>query len=225
MKSFFKPQEEGAHTPYLKAQGAFNEMYATHYNAHRFWRRMAVGAWVVAAIAVGGVVAMGIQHKVVPYAVEFNDHGEAVRISRADEMAQPNDKQIRAALGKLVEGIRTVYVDRRAQDVLMKTATAMVLPNSAAYQTFADYIQANNPYILSERMTVEVVVNSVRSISDKTWLAEWTETRRDRSGRPIDTRVWHGSFTVAIVPPTSESVIRVNPIGLYVVQFSWGEKQ
>jgi type IV secretory pathway TrbF-like protein len=74
-------------------------------------------------------------------------------------------------------------------------------------------------------MTVEVAVNSVRSISDKTWLAEWTETRRDRSGRPIDTRVWHGSFTVAIVPPTSESVIRVNPIGLYVVQFSWGEKQ
>lgn len=223
--SFFKPQEEGAHTPYLKAQGAFNEMYATYYNAARYWRHMAYGAWAVAAITAGGLVAVSLQHKVVPYAVEYNAHGEPVRITRADEMEQPNHNQVRAALRSWLVGVRTVYVDRRAQDNLIKASMAMTLPQSAAYQSVADYLQANNPYEISRKETVEVVVNSVRSVSDRTWLIEWTETRKQITGKVIDSRVWQGSFLAVIVPPTDEGQIMVNPVGVFVQQFSWGERQ
>jgi type IV secretory pathway TrbF-like protein len=225
MNGIFKPEKEGAKTPYLEARGAFNEMYGSYVKAAHQWKMAAAGCLGLALIMSGGLVAVSLQHKVVPYAVEFNNHAEAVRITRADEMEQPNQNQVRAALRNWLVGARTVYVDRRAQDNLVRATTAMTLPQSAAYQTLANYLQENNPYLIAEKSTVEVVVNSVRSIGEKTWLIEWTETTKEKSGRPISTRIWQGSFTVAIVPPTDESQIFVNPIGLYVEQFSWGQRQ
>lgn len=225
MNGIFKSVKADAKTPYEEARGAFNEMYGAYVSAARQWKMAAAGCLAVALITSGGLVAVSLQHKVVPYAVEFNQHAEAVRITRADEMEQPNMNQIRAGLRNWIVGARTVYVDRRAQDNLVRATTAMTLPNSAAYQALANYLQENNPYEVAEKSTVEVVVNSVRSISDKTWLIEWTETTKEKSGRPISTKVWQGSFTVAIVPPTEESQIFINPIGLYVEQFSWGQRQ
>jgi type IV secretion system protein TrbF len=225
MKGIFKFEKEGGKTPYLESRGAFSEMYASYVNGEQRWRYAAYGAISLAAISLGGLIAVSLQHKVAIYAVEFNEHAEAVRITRAGEIAQPSSNQVRAALRDLVIQLRTVYVDRRAQDSLMKAATAKVLPNSAAYQVFANYVQEHNPYIISERSTVEVSVNSVRAISDKTWLVEWTETKKELSGRVIDSRIWHGSFSVVVVPPSEESQIYANPIGMYVTEFSWGERQ
>ncbi|HEU4854369.1 MAG TPA: type IV secretion system protein [Nitrosospira sp.] len=225
MKGFFKPQK-AVKSPYLDdARGAFNEMYGAYVHAARQWRLVASIEGVALVILIAGFVSLSLQHKVVPYAVEFNEHAEAVRVTRADEMAQPNEGQIRAGLRNWLVGARTVYVDRRAQDNLFKATYAMTLPNSAAYKTLYDYHTANNPYEVSEKNTVEVVVNNVRSISDKTWLIEWTETRRERSGAVLDSVILNGSFTVAIVPPVEEGQIMVNPIGLFVEQFSWGKRQ
>ena len=226
MKGFFKPQKAAIKSPYLDdARGAFNEMYGAYVQAARQWRLVSLVEAIALVILIAGFVFLSLQHKAVPYAVEFNEHAEAVRVTRADEMAQPNQNQIRAGLRNWLVGARTVYIDRRAQDNLFKATYAMTLPNSSSYQALYDYHTANNPYEVAEKMTIEVVVNSVRSISDRTWLIEWTETRKERSGRVLDNRVWQGSVTATIVPPTEESQIMVNPIGLFVEQFSWGPRQ
>jgi type IV secretion system protein TrbF len=225
MKGFFKPQKV-IKSPYLDdARGSFNEMYAAYVVAARQWRLVSLVEAVALVIAIAGFVALSLQHKVVPYAVEFNEHGESVRVTRADEMVQPDERHIRAGLGAWLVGSRTVYVDRRAQENLFKKVYAMTLPNSSAYKALFDYHTANNPYEVSEKTTIEVTVNSVRPISDKTWLIEWTETRRERSGSVLDSRIWQGSFTVVIVPPTEESQIMANSIGMFVEQFSWGPRQ
>lgn len=225
MKRFFKPQKEGANVSHIEARGSFNEMYAMYIRAARQWKMAAAGSLAVAIISSGGLVAVSLQHKVVPYAVEFNEHAEAVRVTRVGEMAQPTDNQIRAALRTWIVDSRTVYVDRRAQENLFKTAYAMTLPGSAAYKALYAYHTANNPYEIAEKATIAVVVNSIRPISDRTWLIEWTETTNERSGRVIDSRVWQGSVTVAIVPPTDEGQIFVNPVGMYVENYSWGARQ
>lgn len=225
MKGFFKPQKV-IKSPYLDdARGSFNEMYATYVVAARQWRAAFWALAVPFLILLIGYVFLSLQHKVVPYAVEFNEHGEAMRVTRADEMVQPDERHIRAALGTWLAGSRTVYVDRRAQENLFKKVYAMTLPNSSAYKSLFDYHTVNNPYDVSEKMTIEVSVNTVRPISDKTWLIEWTETRRERSGSVLDSQIWQGTFTVAIVPPTEESQIMANSIGMFVEQFSWGPRQ
>ena len=225
MKGFFKPQKE-IKSPYLDdARGAFNEMYGTYVRLARQWRLISIIEGVALLMLSGGLVLLSLQHKVVPYAVEFNEHAEAVRVTRADQMSQPNENQIRAGLRNWLVGARTVYVDRRAQDNLFKTTYAMTLPNSSAYKALYDYHTANNPYEVSEKTTIEAVINYVRPISEKTFLIEWTETRRERSGSVLDSRVWQASVTVAIVPPSEESQIMANSIGLFVEQFSWGPRQ
>lgn len=225
MKGFFKPQKV-VKSPYLDdARGSFNEMYAAYVLAARKWFLVSMVEAVALVVLIGGFVWLAGQHKVVPYAVEFNEHGEAMRVTRADEMVQPDERHIRAALGTWLAGSRTVYVDRRAQENLFKKVYAMTLPNSSAYKALFDYHTANNPYEVSEKTTIEVSVNTVRPISDKTWLIEWTETRRERSGSVLDSRIWQGTFTVAIVPPTEESQIMANSIGMFVEQFSWGPRQ
>jgi type IV secretion system protein VirB5 len=225
MKPFFKPEKD-AKPSYVEARGSFNEMYATHYYAAKKWFLVSMIEAVALVVLLAGFVFLALQSRVVPYAVEFNEHGESVRVRRVDEMAQPNEAQIRAALRSWLVGSRTVYVDRRAQKNLFDVVYAMTLPGSSAYKTLYDYHTINNPYEISEKETREVIVNSIRPIPDSaTWLIEWTETNRDRSGRVIDTRVWQGSVAVAIVPPTDEKQIFVNPIGMYVEQFSWGQRQ
>ncbi len=224
MKGIFKPRQQGK-TPYEETMGAFNEMYANYVQQAHYWRIACFGSIGVALLSVGVMAYQTSQQKIVPYAVEFNEHSEPVRVTRADVMQQPNSDQIRAALRNWLIGARTVYIDRRAQKSLMDSTYAATMPGSIALSSLTDFHLTNNPYVLSETKTVEIAVNNVRSISDKTWLIEWTETTKEVSGRTIDARRWQGSFTVEIVPPTTEAQVFINPTGMLVSAYSWGERQ
>lgn len=216
--------EKKNETPYLSARREWNERYGDYISAARNWRLAAIGSIGVALVCSGGLVAVSLQHKVVPYAVEFNAHHEPVRITRTDVMAHPTTNQIRASLRLWLIGARTVYVDRRAQQDRIDTTYAMTLPDSAAFQSLADYHREHNPYERSQSETVEVVVNAVMPVSDETWQVEWTETVKKPSGRVVSIKAWQGSITIAVVPPTTDGQIMVNPTGLYVKQFSWTER-
>lgn len=208
-------------SPYLAARREWNERYGSYIAQANNWRLAAMGMTVVAIIAAGGLAFVASQHKVVPYIVETNTHGEAVSVRRANVAARPTANQIRAALRQWVIGARTIYVDRRAQQVIVDGTYAMTMPESAAFQQLAMYHRENNPYQRSENEIVDITVNAVVPVSDETWQVEWTESIRQRSGREISNKQWQGTFTVTIAPPTDERQIMVNPLGIYVRQFAW----
>lgn len=208
-------------SPYLYARREWNERYGGYIELANNWRLVALGSLAIALVATGGLVWVAGQHKVVPYAVEFNQHGEVVRVTRADLAARPNMQQMQAALRSWIIGARTVYVDRRAQQTIVDTTYAMTLPDSSAYMTLASYHRENNPYTRSASETVEIIVHAVSPVSEETWQIEWTETIKQRSGKVISTKQWQGTFTAALAPPTDERQIMVNPLGIYVKQFTW----
>jgi type IV secretion system protein VirB5 len=207
--------------PYLNGRRAFLEQYGDSLKAARQWRMAAAVSGAGMLIALSGLVAVSLQHKVVPYAVEFNEHSEVVRVARADEMGSPSTNQVRAALRNWIIGARTVYGDRRAQQSLIETTYAMTLPNSSAYQTLSEYHSANNPYARSTKESVDVAVNSVLLADGATWRIEWTETTKQASGRIIDAKAWQATATVITVPPNSEQELLLNPVGVKIKQFSW----
>lgn len=207
-------------SPYLSAKRAVNEQYGELIQAVHNWRLIAFGCVAVAVISVSGVVGMALQHKVVPYAVDFNKHSEVVRVTRADEMGKPDENQVRAALRQLIIGMRSVFWDQRANEKLIKEAYAMIAPESPAFNTLSAYHQENNPFVRSQKETVEIVVNSVMAKSDGTWQIEWTETTKQLSGRVINEKAWQGLFTVMIEPPKDDAQILVNPLGLYLTNFT-----
>jgi type IV secretion system protein VirB5 len=104
------------------------------------------------------------------------------------------------------------------------TTYAMTAPGSLAYGALSDYQKANDPYQLSQQNTVEVAVNAVMQLSEETWRIEWTETRRQLSGKVLDSKIWQATATVSIIPPTEESQVLLNPVGVYVNNFSWAQR-
>ena len=213
--------KQPAENPYLDGKRAFLEQHATIVLAAHQWKMIASGCIVISIIAVSGVVALALQHKVVPFVVETNEHSEVVRVTRADEMARPTTNQIKAALRDWITGARSVWGDYRAKEDMIRTTYAITLPESPAYQSLATYHKENDPFKRSQKEAVEVAVNNVSLIAGDTWRIEWTETTKLVSGRVVDVKVWQGSFTVVIVPPVNEKQILVNPLGVQVKDFTW----
>ena len=74
-----------------------------------------------------------------------------------------------------------------------------------------------------ELATSSVEVRSVLPTSDRTLEVEWIETTRDLYGAVKSQDHWKGAFTIAVSPPNDERLVRVNPLGVYVTNLSWGK--
>lgn len=216
-------KKEVKENPYLSARRKWNEVTGDHIQAARNWRNFAIGSGVVSIASLAVIGLLSSQQKVVPYIIELNEHSEPVRIFRA-EPSSPSTSQIKAALRSWIVGVRTVYVDRRAQQDMIVAAYAMTAPDSAAYGSLAEYHRENNPYAISQERTVEVAVNSVMPVSDDSWRIEWTETTKELSGRVVSTKPWQATATIRVIPPTEEKQIMVNPVGVYVENYSWAAR-
>ncbi|GLR55171.1 VirB8/TrbF family protein [Shinella yambaruensis] len=217
------PEKSGLpDSPYLSARREWNERYGGFIKAKNNWRLVALGAVACSALAIGGLIAVSLQTKVVPYAVELNGHGEVVRVQRADVIARPTSNQVRASLRSWLIGARSVYTDRDALKHMIDTTYAMTLPESPAYQELATFHRSNNPYRRAHKgETVGIDVHVVVPVSDDTWQIEWTETAKNASGKVVETKNWQGNFTILVSPPQDAQQIMVNPMGIYVRQFAW----
>jgi len=218
-----KPDKNAPESPYLAARREWNERYGSYIVRANHWRLVAFGSVVVAIIAVTGLVVISAQHKVVPFIVETNVHGEPWRVHSAAVASKPNENHLKAALRQWLLGARTVYADTTAQRSILNTTYAMTLPNSAAYQKLAEYHRDNNPYRrpYDNDETVEITVRSVVAASDESWQVEWTELVKRQHGGQSRSQDWQGIFTIMIAPPTSPQQVMENPLGIYVRQFSW----
>jgi type IV secretion system protein VirB5 len=210
---------------YLASRQEYMEQTGSLVKAMHQWRLASIIQAVALIILSAGFVAVALQHRVVPYAVAFNEHSEVVRVGRADVLAHPTTNQTRASLRNWIIGARTVYGDRRALQAQLDLTYAMTLPDSAAFKSLTTFHRENNPYARSQKEAVEVAVNSVMPLTDETWRIEWTETTKQANGQVLDTKIWQGSFTVVIVPPADDSQILINPLGVYVKQFTWAIRQ
>lgn len=210
-------------TPYLAARREWNERYSGYIATANNWRLVALGSVATAIIAVGGLATVAAQHKVVPYVAEYDGNGELVRVAAANVATAPNSKQIVAALRNWIIGARTVYVDGRAIKNIIDQTYAMTYPGSPCFVTLSEYHRDFNPYQRAQNETVEVDVNTVVQMSDKTWQINWTETTKPRSGqgKEPETKQYQGIVTTVIAPPTDDAQIRVNPLGIYAQQCAW----
>lgn len=169
----------------------------------------------------GGMLWMFTQQKIVPFVVEVNGDAEVLRVTRADVAAKPTDNQIMASLRMFVVAARTVFIDRRAQEMQMKTAYSMILAGSPAYTSMDKFHEEFNPYKRSSRETVEVEVRGVPKLSDESFQVVWTETTKSLSGKIISVKHWTGTFKIKIIPQGDITQIGANPFGIYVEWFSW----
>jgi type IV secretion system protein TrbF len=211
---------------YLAGRREWNERYGSYIAQRDAWRLLAMASLGVAAVAVGGVVWLSAQSRVVPYVVEVDKLGDALAVQRANVATPVDTGVIRAQLARFISDVRSVYVDAAAERAVINEAYAMVDRNGAAFAFLNDYFTGNDPFKRAGTETVAAHVESVLPLpGGKTWRVEWREDTSARDGRVEVSKYWEATITVRIDPPATDAAILVNPTGLFIESTPWGERQ
>lgn len=215
---------QGEINPYVDARREWNERYGDYIQQAHHWRTMAIICGLVALVAVSGVAYIGAQSKIVPYVVEVDKLGEAAAVYRADRVASVDPRVIKAYLARFVADWRTVTVDRQAQKGAIGRVYAMLPRGSIALGKLNDHFKAHSPFTAAANQSVAVAVTNLLPISERTWQVEWQEVTRDLRGEVLSTLRMKASILVGIKPPTEESLILINPLGVYITDLNWSQQ-
>ena len=214
---------QGVPSPYVAARREWNERYGSYIAAARTWRLAAFGALAVAAAAVGGVVYLAGQNKLIPYVVEIHND-RPVKVTFPGRLPPADPRVIREQLAQFIRDFRSVSIDAAVQNRAVERLYAHLKPNSAAYLMVNDWMRDNIPFQRAATETVTVEVSQVLPISERTWRLEWMEHPRQRGGEALPSLRMTALATVGIAREVPLSAVLMNPIGLYVEAIEWGEE-
>jgi type IV secretion system protein TrbF len=210
--------------PYVEARREWNERYGDYIQQAHHWRTMAILCGIVACVCVVGIAYIGAQSKIVPYVVKVDKLGVAAAVARADRAVAVDSHVIKAYLARFVADWRTVTVDRQAQKSAIDRVYAMLPSGSIALGKLNDHFKNHNPFALAGKESVDVAVTNLLQISEKTWQVEWQEVTRDTRGVVQSTVRMKVSIIVGVRPPTEESLIVINPLGVYITDLNWSQQ-
>jgi type IV secretion system protein VirB5 len=221
-----KPEPPNQHrppetSPYLAARREWDERYGSFITRAKNWRTAAFLALLITTLETGGLIALSMKAKTVPYVVAVDSLGRVLAAGPADQASQADDRLKRAALFQWVSDLRSVTTDGVAQRKAIDRVYAMIANGSPAQVEIGEFFRSDPPYQRAQTKTVDVDVKAVFAASDRTYQVEWTETNRGLAGQEESEERWKGSFTIAVNPPSDERLIRINPLGIYVTNVSW----
>lgn len=213
------PAGAGVH---LNARVQWMERYGEYVAAAARWRRTALAALAVAALATAVAGWLGSRPRMVPYVVEVDRLGRALAAAPAERAAPADPRVVRSALARFVAAARAVTADAAVQRAMVDEAYRFVDRRSDAAGQLDRWYRERNPFERMAAGAVEVAVRSVLALSADSWRVEWDET--ERAGGRESVRPFQATLTVRISPPRDERQLLANPLGVYVVFFSWAER-
>ncbi|MCO5164699.1 MAG: conjugal transfer protein TrbF [Mesorhizobium sp.] len=207
--------------PYLAARHEWNERYGSAIHAARSWKIVGVTGMLMAVIGFGYALYLSTQVKLVPYIVEVDRLGTAVQAGFPQQIEYADPRVVRATLGSFIASFRSVTPDTVVQKQYIDRTYALLRTADPATEKINNWFRGNSPFDRARTMTVSIEATSIVPLSNQTYQVDWTEYERDRQGKELATRRFRGIATVTLTPPQDESVIRLNPIGLYLTDFDW----
>ena len=213
-----------ANTPYLAARREWNERHGNYIARAHHWRLAALGSLLVSAILAAGLVWQASRSRIVPYVVEVDQLGQAVAVKPAERTGPTDPRVIKAQLAFFIVSARTVSTDTPLLKRALWDTYGMAGPQARAY--LDEYYREHSPFDRADRETVAAEINAVLPQTEQSYQVTWTETARDRQGRPAGQTHWQASLTITISPPRDEKTILAgkNPLGIYVATLNWTQK-
>jgi len=217
------PKEQSLGSPYLDARREWDERYGGLIRRAQQWRGAAVLALLVALAEAIVIIREATRPRTAPYVVALDPLGHVAVAGSVDRTTPIDERMKEAAITQRVQDMRGITSDGLAERAAIDHVYAMIGNQSAAQTIVTDYFRANQPFERGSRETVQVEVNAILANSPHSYEVDWTETKRTLDGKPISSDRWRGIFTVAINPPTDEAVLRVNPLGIYLMDITWSK--
>lgn len=222
---------QGTPHPYLNARRSWNSHVGSLIASRTLWQAVALISLLIAFAAVGGVVYIGSQSKFVPYVVEVNKLGEAMAVAPASQADKVDQRIVRAATAEFIVNARTVTPDIAMQRQAIFKIYALMKPGSAATRKMTAFLNGSadtNPFKRAEKQTVNVEVVSAIPQTSSTWQVDWVETQRTRKGeimgKPYRMRALLNVGSNTMPPDVTDDQIRLNPMGIYISDYSWSKQ-
>ena len=216
-------KEEFTESPYLAARKEWDERYGGLMKRAQQWRGAAVLALLVALAEAIVIIGVATRPRSAPYVVAVDSLGRVAAAGAASGSSPTDERMMEAAITLWVQDLRGVTSDGLAERAAIDHVYAMIGSQSAAQTIVTDYFRANQPFERGSRETVQVEVNAILPNSPHSYEVDWTETRRTLDGKAISSDRWRGIFTVAINRSNDEAVLRVNPLGIYLMDITWSK--
>ncbi|WP_034603217.1 type IV secretion system protein [Maridesulfovibrio frigidus] len=213
---------KGNDAPYLAAKEEWFERYGSYITSRNHWRNATLGLIVICVLCLTANVLQISKNKVVPYVVEVDKLGHTVAVKRADSVGDVSGRIIQAEVANLIVNWRTVTADIGLQEKMVTKTSSFV--TGAARGTVRSWYESNSPYERGRKILVEVDIKGIPlPVSSESWRIAWLETIRNHGGVAMSSTKYEATLKVRISPPTTDSQIIRNPVGVYITELSWAK--
>lgn len=221
--SFGKKPAVETVSPYDRAKSEWDRRIGTARAQAFHWR-------LIALLSVSGMIALGLAlgavsaHKEVrAYIVEVDRFGTPARTSLLGPEYDPKPAQVGYFLARLVRLVRARPLDPVVIRDHWKTAYAFLAGD--AVHTMNAYAKSDPPLrtVEGQRLTRVVEISNVLQKSPRTYQVRWREIDYI-GGVPQTPEHRTALFQIDFRPPRDEADVFNNPLGIYVVSFSWSRE-
>lgn len=203
--------------PWLKGAIEHAVAYAALQAEARRWRLVAFAALAMLGGSVAGNVYQSTTSRVEPYIVQVDKHGFTVPIAPAQSTRAADPRVVMSQLGRWVIALRSRLADRVAQKRLLDETFAMVPAGAPSSDKARKQFKERDAHVGDTRVDVEL--SRIQPMSDHTFTVDWSE-RHQRAHGMASTHNYSAVITTDISPSRMQKEILVNPLGVYVTDFS-----
>ena len=208
-------------TPYLRAAQQWDYRIGDARAQARNWRLMAFSSIVIAGIFAVGFAYESTRIKVAAYYVPVDEIGRPGHVELVGNVYTPSSAAI---IYFLSDWTRTMFAKPTdpivAREDLLKDFS--VLRGNAA-TSMNQWASANDPMKDLGHVARTVAINAVLQRSGQSWQVDWTESTFTDGSKSSDVK-YTGLFTVETVPPTNQSELLANPLGLHITAINWSRE-
>ena len=216
--------------PYLSARRTWNDYVGSIVSSRRMWQVVAIINLLIVLVAVGGMVENSGRSKYIPYIVEVDKLGQIVAKGPIASTTKADPRLLKTTVSEFITKARLVTPDIALQRTAIYEIYAHLSPNDPATQKMNEWLgdPKTNPFQRAKTTMVNIEISSIIPQTPDTWQADWVETVRNRSGGVDEVITLRGLFTIYNAEPsagTTEQQLLMNPLGIYISDYSWQKLQ
>lgn len=205
--------------PYLSARREWNERYGQFVKAADFWRKIALWCLLLLSLSVGGLIYIGSKSKFVPYVLKEDGSGRITGLGFPSAQSI-DDRVIRANLSEWIGWHRSVVSDAMVQRQYVDKVYSYLIQGSPAKTTIDEwYLKGNDPFKRMETSSVSVQVQSVLSMSEKSYQIEWDESLVNKNGQSLGRQRYRALLSIEMREVDQINIVK-NPLGIFISTIS-----